>query len=232
MIANPVQFSALQERVTPPFDNGDCLDQPTFHRLYEQTPEGFKAELIRGVVYVASPTSSHHGGPHARAIHWLATYTDFTPGIGVGDNGTNILGPEDEVQPDGFLILHPRFGGQTKIDRKGYVHGPPELVVEVANGSRAIDLNAKRIAYELAGVREYVVFEVKGSLIHWFVRRESGFEELQPGTDGVFRSEVFPGLWLHPKGFFAKSSKRMDHAPRRIGIRGTHTVCRRVGIAT
>lgn len=209
MIAKPEYLSRLGDPLELPFETGDHLDQPTFHRLYEQTPEGFKAELIRGIVYVASPTSSHHGGPHARAIVWIGVYSSETVGTDVMDNTTNIIGPEDEPQPDGFLIVLPECGGQTTIDEKGYIHGPAELVVEVANSSRAIDLNAKRDAYELAGVREYVVFEVKGSRVHWFVRRESRFEELKPGTDGVFRSEVFPGLWLHSKGFFAKSSKQL-----------------------
>ena len=31
------------------------MNREEFHRLYEQTPEGFKAELIGGIVYVASP---------------------------------------------------------------------------------------------------------------------------------------------------------------------------------
>lgn len=38
-------------------ENGASMDQPTFHELYKLTPEGFKAELIGGIVYVmASPT--------------------------------------------------------------------------------------------------------------------------------------------------------------------------------
>ena len=37
------------------------MDQKTFHALYLQTPEGFKAELIGGIVYVASPVSLRHG---------------------------------------------------------------------------------------------------------------------------------------------------------------------------
>ena len=41
----------------PPFQNGDKMDQKTFHALYEQTPDGFKAELIGGIVYMASPVS-------------------------------------------------------------------------------------------------------------------------------------------------------------------------------
>lgn len=44
--------------------NGDTMDREEFHRLYEQTPQDFKAELIGGVVYVASPLYPGHGKPH------------------------------------------------------------------------------------------------------------------------------------------------------------------------
>jgi len=30
----------------------------------------------------------------------------------------------------------------------------------------------------------------------WFVHREGRFVEARPDTDGLFRSEVFAGLWL------------------------------------
>ncbi len=35
--------------------SGDRMLRREFHRLYEKTPDGFKAELVGGTVYVASP---------------------------------------------------------------------------------------------------------------------------------------------------------------------------------
>ncbi len=32
--------------------------------------------------------------------------------------------------------------------------------------------------------------------IDWFVLREGRYERLPLGADGIYRSEVFPGLWL------------------------------------
>jgi hypothetical protein len=40
----------------PPLESGDRLTRAEFERRYEATPEKFKAELIEGVVYVASHT--------------------------------------------------------------------------------------------------------------------------------------------------------------------------------
>jgi hypothetical protein len=43
-----------------------------------------------------------------------------------------------------------------------------------------------------------VVWRVRDAAISWFVLREGRFEPLAPGPDGIYRSEVFPGLWLDP----------------------------------
>ncbi len=45
-----------------------------------------KAELVEGVVYVASPVRiKNHGRPHAQIVGWLVTYSAATPGVDVGD---------------------------------------------------------------------------------------------------------------------------------------------------
>src|SRR2546421_144381 len=49
----------------PTLEQGDHLDQKTFHELYEQTPENVKAELIEGVVYIPSPVRLQHAEVHA-----------------------------------------------------------------------------------------------------------------------------------------------------------------------
>lgn len=191
-----------------PFENGDHMDRTTFHELYRQTPEGLRAELIGGVVYLASPTSSRHGRPHARAIMWLGGYADATPGTDVLDNTTTILNDESELQPDATLYILPEYGGRVTETDEGYLRGGPELVVEVALSSAAIDLHKKRLEYEQAGVREYVVALVEQKEVRWFARGRSGLSAMKP-RDGVFQSRVFPGLWLDPAALF-------DRAPRKL----------------
>src|SRR5436309_1302910 len=43
-----------------------------------------------------------------------------------------------------------------------------------------------------------LVEEPREPRVVWLVNRNGRFEELAPGRDGIFRSEVFPGLWLDP----------------------------------
>ena len=77
------------------------------------------------------------------------------------DNATVILGDESEPQPDLHLRLLPECGGRSRVNADDYFVGPPELVIEVAHSSEAIDLDAKRRDYERAGVLEYLVLCVR-----------------------------------------------------------------------
>lgn len=182
---------------------GARMDQTTFHALYLQTPERFKAELIAGVVHVASPVRSWHGRPHIVASAWVHYYAAKTLGTDCLSDTTSILSDVNEPQPDVALLIAHDHGGQTRFDREGSLHGAPELVVEVAVSSADIDLNEKRVEYERAGVREYVVILPGDESIRWFIRRRGRFTELSPGEDGVHRSVTFPGLWARADVFFA-----------------------------
>ncbi len=186
------------ERV-PPLENGDRLTRLEFERRYEAMPELRKAELIEGVVYMPSPVRlRHHGQPHSLVIGWLAAYKARTPGLILGDNSTVRMDLDNEPQPDVLLLVDPDRGGQARISEDDYVEGAPELVAEVAASSASYDLNAKRNVYRRNGVREYVVWRVRDREIDWFVLREGKYEKLAKDASGLYRSEVFPGLWLDP----------------------------------
>ncbi len=181
----------------PRLEAGDCLDQATFHERYQAMPSDFRAELIGGMVIVPSPLSSEHGQYHALIMGWLTNYWGATPGVRAQDNATTILGETSEPQPDGALLIEAGHGGQTVLSDSGYTVGPPELIVEVASSSESIDLNAKRRDYERAGVLEYVVLAIRPQVVRWFVLRHGGYEEIEADAEGLFKSVVFPGLWLN-----------------------------------
>jgi hypothetical protein len=177
-------------------ENGERADQKTFHAWYKTTPKSFKAELIGGEVVVASPLKVDHSEYHAQMMLWLGHYAVETPGTRVRDNATAILGEESEPQPDGALVIEPAFGGQTQVNEEGFALGPPEFVMEIAGSSGAIDLHRKKSDYERAGVKEYVVASLRDQRVRWFVLRNGRFQDVEPDAGGVYRSEVFPGLWL------------------------------------
>src|SRR5438270_5007023 len=99
------------ETASVTLESGDHLSREEFHRRYCLRPDLKKAELIEGLVYVASPVRlTVHGEPHASIMGWLYVYTSLATGIRIGDNATVYLAPDSEVQPDGCLFRVPPPG--------------------------------------------------------------------------------------------------------------------------
>jgi len=195
----------------PPLQAGDRLTRAEFERRYEAMPHVTKAELLEGVVYMPSPVSdAFHAGPHFDLIGWLGIYRFATPGIRGGDNGTLRLDLDNDPQPDAYIRILPEHGGQARVSADGFVEGSPEWIGEVAASSASYDLHVKLHVYRRNGVREYVVWRVYDRVIDWFVSREGKFERMPMGTDGIFRSEVLPGLWLDPQALLDGDLVRLN----------------------
>jgi Uma2 family endonuclease len=175
---------------------GDCMTREEFHRRYLANPRIKKAELIDGVVYVPSPLrGDYHGEPHGLVMFWLGYYVMLVPDLHCMDNTTLLLDGGVEVQPDAML-WQPRTGGPYLND-DGYVEGPPQLIVEVANSSVSYDLHQKKEAFRRNGVAEYVVWRVRDEAIDWFRLVDGQYIAIEPDAEGVVESEQFPGLRLH-----------------------------------
>ncbi|WP_197480155.1 MULTISPECIES: Uma2 family endonuclease [unclassified Anabaena] len=186
----------------PPLENGDKLTRPEFERRYHGMPEVKKAELIEGIVYMASPLRvTGHGEPHADIMIWLGLYKVATPGVKLADNSTVRLDADNEPQPDACLrIAH---GGQTRVSEDDYIEGAPELIVEVAASSASLDLHEKLKVYRRNQVQEYLVWRVYDGAFDWFKLQEGEYIQLQPNAEGVICSQVFPGLWLETSALLA-----------------------------
>jgi Uma2 family endonuclease len=181
----------------PPLENGDRLTRQEFERRYTAMAHIKKAELIEGVVYVASPVGANrHGSPHADIIGWLFVYKAATPGVYLADNTTVRLDADNEPQPDALLRIEPEVGGNSRISDDDYVEGTPELIAEIAASSASYDLNDKLNAYRRNGVQEYIVWQIYENRLDWFRLQEGRYVALHPDEAGIIRSEIFPGLWL------------------------------------
>lgn len=198
-------------RVAPPrmLVEGQRLDRPTFHALYEAMPPGTRAELINGTVLMPPPVGPPHGRASLPTVMWLGFYQRNTPGVEALVDTSTALGLKSELQPDALLRIPTECGGRTRADTR-FVHGVPELLVEVAHTSRFTDFGPKFEDYERAGVHEYVVRAIEPDEIYWFVLRSGRFVDLTPGTDGIYRSEVFPGLWLDPGALLVSDIHRLQ----------------------
>ncbi|MDB9534505.1 Uma2 family endonuclease [Dolichospermum planctonicum CS-1226] len=188
----------LPASIIPPLTNGDKLTRYEFERRYNAVSKPKKAELIEGIVYIipAALRFRSHGQPHGRILTWLGNYEAMTPGVALGVEPTVRLDLDNEPQPDAVLIILPEAGGQTRISEDDYIEGAPELVVEIAASSVAIDLHGKKQAYRRNGVRQYIVWQVLDQKLSWFSLEQGEYLELLPNEKGILQSRVFPGLWL------------------------------------
>ncbi len=195
------------ERITPPLVSGEKLDRDEFLRRWEALPELRFAELLEGEVYLPSPLSLSHGSQDSLVNYWLRHYAASTPGCGAYTQPTWLM-LRDAPQPDCCLRILPEYGGQSSSER-GLGSGAPELIVEVAVSSAARDLGPKLRLYRAAGVQEYITLLVEPSQLIWRRLVAGSYSTLDPGSDGILRSAVFPGLWLHPGALLSQDDRRV-----------------------
>ncbi len=122
---------------------------------------------------------------------------------------------------------HPadELGGRSRVVG-GFVVGPPELVVEVADSSRLIDLDAKKAAIRAAWRFGIPVLRRRSGgdpLVHASATGDS--RRSSPGLTGSCDRESSPGLWLDPTALIARDLRAFD---RRAGSGPGHARARRV----
>jgi Uma2 family endonuclease len=179
------------DAAVPVLENGDRMNREEFHRRYSLRPDLHGVELIQGVVYMPSPTKARdHGRPQQLILTWLGVYESRHPDVQSNAPSTIMMDEENEPEPDAMLVRSERG----LIGDDGYLHGAPDLVVEVANSTVSRDLHQKKDAYERSGVREYVVWRVQDEAIDWFELDSGRYVARQPDADGVIESRWFPGL--------------------------------------
>jgi hypothetical protein len=182
------------------FHAGDRMSRDEFLELWEKMPDLKFAELIDGVVYLPSPVSLVHSRWDAILHGWAFNYTIRAGFIDVLPNATWLM-EESAPQPDLALRIRPEYGGQSWTNEKNLAAGAPEFAAEISHSSRSYDLGPKLQLYEHAGVKEYLAILTKESEIQWRVLRAGRFHLLEAAS-GIYRSQVFPGLWLDEAAFW------------------------------
>jgi Uma2 family endonuclease len=181
----------------PPLENGDRLSRAEFYRRWEAMPRIKHAERIEGVVYMqAAARYEGHGRPNLRLGALLIDYEIHTPGVESGENATVQADDDNDPQPDLCLFVLPERGGQCRVTPDDYLEGAPEFIGEIAASSASRDLHQKLDLYERVGVREYLVWKTLEDEIVWHRHASGRLTVVPPDGDGVYRSTVFPGLWI------------------------------------
>jgi Uma2 family endonuclease len=196
----------------PPLESGDRLTSLEFERRYEAMPELKKAELIEGVVFLASPVSLERSRGQNLLATWVGNYAAGHRDVSAHSDGSVRLDIDNQFQPDVFLWK--TEGGTARVGEKDLLEGAPELVVEVAASSVSRDLFTKKSVYRRAGVKEYVVWRVLDGAVDWFDLSGGEYVTREPDHDGVIESREFPGLRLNVAALLEGDSQAVLAAVR------------------
>ena len=108
-----------------------------------------------------------------------------------------------------MLRLLPEHGGKSVLGTDTYLHGPPELVVEIAHSSAAKDARVKKESYRKLGVQEYLLRRVLDDAVDWWSLENGQYVPLPADEAGVVKSRVCPGLWLDVPALLALNGARV-----------------------
>ena len=120
-------------------------------------PEGTRAELINGQMYMMAAPTSRHQRMVMRASGEIYSYIRSHDGnceVYPAPYGVFLSDDTDFLEPDVSVICDP-----SKIDSQG-CHGAPDWVIEIVSpSSRGMDYMTKLFLYRAAGVREYWIVD-------------------------------------------------------------------------
>lgn len=105
-----------------------------------------------------------------------------------------VLGPSTVVQPDVIVVCDP-----AKLANGKYVDGAPDLVVEILSPRTAKkDRLTKRLAYQAAGVPEYLIIDPAAETVEQFLLEDGVYP-----APNVFEPGDSMGLRVLPEVEFA-----------------------------
>ncbi|HEY7330758.1 MAG TPA: Uma2 family endonuclease [Gemmataceae bacterium] len=171
----------------------DCFTYDDFCALIR---EDQKADLIDGVIYMASPENIDANDLFCWLLTIINIYVEEKQlGHIFGSRVACRLDDRNAPEPDILFVCDEH---SDRIHRGG-VEGPPDLALEIVSPeSVERDYKKKRKQYQRFGVSEYwIIDEEEKSVVLLRRNRRGRYQEIPPRR-GIFRSEVMTGFWLDP----------------------------------
>ena len=167
----------------------------TVDEFYARIPDGQKADLIDGVIYVASP-DTRRNDVRASLLQTVLTVYAETKDLGetTGTRYAYRLSDTRAPEPDLAFVGRERVA-HVLTDREGV--GPPDVAVEiVSRDSRHRDYHDKFQLYQEAGVQEYWIIDPIQLRCSFYRLRQGEYGPVALEDGHLFRSEAVPGFWL------------------------------------
>jgi Uma2 family endonuclease len=159
--------------------------------------DGQKADLIYGVIYMASPENTDA----ILLFMWLGGLIGlFVEALDLGEVfGSRVAMRLDERNGPEADILFVRKS-RLHLVRRGHIAGPADLAMEIVSAeSVQRDYLLKRQQYEPAGIKEYwIIDDMEQKVIPLWLGPNGKYRELRP-KKGILHSRVLPGFWLRPE---------------------------------
>jgi len=145
-----------------------------------------RVELLDGEIVVSRAPDPEHQDAGGSLYAWLLLWARATglARVWPAPVAVKLAVGERDVEPDVVLLRHanPRARlvprqprGRSRRARRGYVEGPPDLLVEVVSpGSAPRDLEWKRDVYARSGVAHYWVLDFEARTATCFAEPGAG----------------------------------------------------------
>src|SRR5262245_61061081 len=186
----------------------------TFKEFCDRIPDGTKADLIDGEIFMASPDNWEAN----RLSWWLGTLLllfaqERDLGDVVGSRAAFRLDEGQAPEPDIAFVRKERL----HLARRGYFDGPPDVAVEIVSpDSIERDYVRKREQYRSAGVPEYwILDEVEHRTTFLRLDARGRYREVRPRR-GEFHSQTITGFWIRPEWLWQSPRPRQSEVLAQI----------------
>jgi Uma2 family endonuclease len=168
-------------------------DLLTVEDFFSFVADGQKADLIDGVIYMASPDSLR-ANELTLFLSWV--FQGFIEARGIGGKVVVSryafrLNEFSAPEPDVAYVCPERVA----LVEEGCMRGEPDIAVEVVSReSRHRDYDLKRRLYEEAGVPEYWIIDPIQQRVEFLVLEEGRYQLAPLEENRLFRSRALPGF--------------------------------------
>jgi Uma2 family endonuclease len=178
--------------------NSDLVTVKEFYALVE---DGMKADLIDGVIYMASPDSLTHNQLGGFLYSLMLGYSEIKDlGKVFVSRFAFVLSPLRAPEPDVAFVKKDRLN----LVHEGGMEGGPDIAVEiVSRESRQRDYVQKKQLYQEANVSEYWLIDPLQRRAELYLLVEGRYELAPLEHNRIFRSTILEGFYLDVEWLFA-----------------------------